>query len=84
MIPSGKNNIILKRSLVGKNIGLLPIGHPIKQIVTNGLKWNISHGQILQFGSLISTSNTFSEESESSTITVNTDGELIFTVDFPS
>lgn len=83
LLSSGRNNIVLKRSLVGKHIGLLPIGQPVNQVTTKGLQWDIVQGQVLKFGDLVSTSNTFPEESESSTIVVNTDGQLIFTIDFP-
>lgn len=55
--------------------GLLPFGWPVNRITTTGLKWNLCN-TTMQFGDLISTSNTY----EDSKVTVNTDTSVIWTM----
>jgi thiamine pyrophosphokinase len=85
LIFKGKSKISMKRDLVGNHIGLLPIGYPVTNISTFGLKWNLTKGEILQFGGLVSTSNTFSEENslDIGQIQIDTNEHLIFTISLP-
>lgn len=78
LVSKGHTQVALKRSLVGEHIGLLPIGHHVSCIKTTGLKWNLN-GEPLEFGRLISTSNTFSD-SEIEFIGIDTSEHIIFTM----
>jgi thiamine pyrophosphokinase len=51
----------------GDDIGLIPIGGKVHSIETTGLKWNL-HGQSMEFGKLVSTSNRLDENSREVTV----------------
>ncbi|XP_076246261.1 thiamine pyrophosphokinase 1-like isoform X2 [Calliopsis andreniformis] len=78
ILQPGFHTIVIPNILVQNNswCGLLPIGAPVNQITTTGLKWNL-HNSTLQFGGLISSSNTYDNCSE---VTVNTDSPVIWTM----
>ena len=55
--------------------GLVPIGEPCHSVTTTGLEYNLDH-QCLKFGKLISTSNSFLDD----TVTIETDNFLLMTI----
>ncbi|RLU26952.1 hypothetical protein DMN91_000751 [Ooceraea biroi] len=77
MLKPGLHEIRVPRVLTRQQswCGLLPFGCPVSRISTTGLKWNL-HDATMQFGGLVSTSNTYS----SSKVTVNTDTPVIWTM----
>ncbi|XP_026670516.1 thiamin pyrophosphokinase 1 isoform X2 [Ceratina calcarata] len=78
ILRPGLHSIIIPKVLVQNSswCGLLPIGTPVNCIETTGLKWNLNNSS-LQFGGLVSTSNTYDDCSE---VTVNTDTPVIWTM----
>ncbi|XP_033311747.1 uncharacterized protein LOC117211692 isoform X1 [Bombus bifarius] len=78
VLRPGLHSIIIPKILVENNswCGLLPIGAPVNSIITTGLKWNLNNAT-LQFGSLVSSSNTYDNCSE---VTINTDSPVIWTM----
>lgn len=78
LLKPGFHRIRIPNELLLENnwCGLLPIGKPVQHISTTGLKWNLDDSS-LQFGGLISTSNTYDKCPE---VTVNTDVSLIWTM----
>lgn len=78
ILKPGFHTIIIPKILVQNNswCGLLPVGPPVNCITTTGLKWNLNHST-LQYGGIISSSNTYADDSE---VTVNTDSPVIWTM----
>jgi thiamine pyrophosphokinase len=52
----------------------VPLGGPCAHVRTSGLRWDL-HGEPLAFGGMVSTSN----EIVGPTVTVQTDGPLVWT-----
>ena len=78
LLEPGRHEIIPDRNLEGPTCGLIPIGFPVQNISTSGLKWNLTK-QGLTFGGLVSTSNRIVDEK----IIVDTpDGHLLWTTSF--
>ncbi|XP_076682552.1 thiamine pyrophosphokinase 1 isoform X1 [Andrena cerasifolii] len=78
ILKPGFHSIVIPNILVQNNswCGLLPIGAPVNSITTTGLKWNLNNAT-MQFGGLISSSNTYDNCSE---VTVSTDSPVIWTM----
>lgn len=76
LLGAGKHDIHITDEVQQSACGLIPVGEPCQHVTTTGLKWNLVD-QKLQFGKLVSTSNTF----VSSKVTVSTDNNLLFTMD---
>lgn len=75
LIQKGSN--IVKTASPWRDVwcGLVPIGEPCHSVTTTGLKYNLDH-QCLKFGKLISTSNSFLDD----TVTIETDNFLLMTI----
>jgi thiamine pyrophosphokinase len=63
-----------------KKCALIPLGTPCRNLVTEGLKWNINHKNrdtpAMQFGALVSTSNEFDHQNE---VIVETSDKILWT-----
>ncbi|KAJ1619350.1 thiamine pyrophosphokinase [Pavlovales sp. CCMP2436] len=74
LLPPGEHEIHPNLEVESTTCGLVPLGGPCAQVRTSGLRWDL-HGEPLAFGGMVSTSN----EIVGSTVTVQTDGPLIWT-----
>lgn len=78
LLEPGRHVIIPDRNLEGPTCGLIPIGAPVDNVTTSGLKWNLSN-QTLNFGGLVSTSNRIVDTE----VVVDTpNGYLLWTIAF--
>ncbi|EDW16028.2 thiamin pyrophosphokinase 1 isoform X1 [Drosophila mojavensis] len=77
LLRPGKHTIQVPVDLVTSQrwCSLIPVGRTAHNVTTQGLKWNLYHAQ-LEFGGMVSTSNTYSTEF----VQVETDSNLIWSM----
>ncbi|ALC47069.1 CG14721 [Drosophila busckii] len=77
LLRPGKHTIQIPLDLVTSQrwCSLMPLGGTAHNVTTTGLKWNLYHAQ-MEFGGMVSTSNTYSTEF----VQVETDSSLIWSM----
>ncbi|KAG7211592.1 hypothetical protein KM043_010848 [Ampulex compressa] len=82
LLKPGFHRILIPDILIKNDewCGLLPCGRPVRCITTTGLKWNLDNAS-MEFGGLVSSSNTYGNCSE---VTVNTDTPVLWSMGIES
>ncbi|KAH8382212.1 hypothetical protein KR009_002354 [Drosophila setifemur] len=77
LLRPGKHTIQVPIDLVTSQrwCSLMPVGSTAHNVTTTGLKWNLYHAQ-MEFGGMVSTSNTYATEF----VQVETDANLIWSM----
>uniref|UniRef100_A0A182HU24 Thiamin pyrophosphokinase thiamin-binding domain-containing protein n=2 Tax=Anopheles arabiensis TaxID=7173 RepID=A0A182HU24_ANOAR len=77
LVRPGEHTIDIPQRLVSERIwcSLVPIGQGC-QCTTDGLRWNLDGSRPLQFGSIVSTSNTYA----TNRVRITTDGPLLWSM----
>lgn len=78
LLFKGKNTIEINTGFEDEMCGLIPIGGLCEHVTTSGLKYNLD-GQQLEFGHLISTSNSY--DGSKKPVFVDTNKSLLWTME---
>lgn len=77
-LSPGVHYIAVDPSMEGPTCGLIPIGHPVDNVSTQGLRWNLADSRLaFGQGGLVSTSNRVVEP----TVVVQTSHPLLWTIE---
>lgn len=78
LLPPGSHQINVGDAIVrtGGWCSLVPLGAEVEHVTTTGLKWNLNN-RVLEFGRMISTSNTYNGDP---VVTVETSGTLVWSM----
>ncbi|XP_065222762.1 thiamin pyrophosphokinase 1-like [Planococcus citri] len=81
LLEPGEHMIYVPKELWSEKAycSLIPIGRPCHHVTTSGLKWNLNDG-VLEFGGMVSTSNTFDTTSTENMVFISTDESLLWSM----